>query len=296
MTEQNSMAKPQRIYRSQAGFTLVEMIVVMTITAILAAIVAVFIKRPVEGYFDSARRAEMTDAANTAVRRLERELHAALPNSVRVTTVAGVTYLEFLEVRTGGRYRNEVGSVEGGDPLDFAAADSTFDILGPTMTFNAGEQIVVFNLGVPGADAYEGNTADTHNRRAYSGATGAPVSNVTLTSANRLPFASPGNRFQVVTGPVTYVCAPGSTGVDGTGTLRRYWGYAIQAAQPSSAAAAPLSAASNALLAQNVSVCEILPPENLPQPGYALLAMRLTLLQESEPVSLYHEVHINNVP
>lgn len=276
---------------------MIEAIVVIAITGILASVVAVFIKRPVEGYFDAARRAELTDIGNTAVRRLERDLHAALPNSIRVTTVGSVTYLEYLEVRTGGRYRNEVGSVEGGDPLDFAAADATFDILGPAITFNAGEQIVVFNAGVAGADAYSGNSASTDNRRAYNGTTGAPVTNVAIASANRLPFASPGQRFQVVTTPVTYVCAPGSAAGNGTGTLRRYSGYAIQPGQPVDASAAPLSTApTNALLANNVSSCDIMPPENLPQPGYALVAIRLSLMQSNESVRLYHETHINNVP
>ena len=53
-----------------AGFTLVEAIIVIVITGILAAIVAVFIRAPVDGYFDSVRRAELTDTADVALRRL----------------------------------------------------------------------------------------------------------------------------------------------------------------------------------------------------------------------------------
>lgn len=282
--------------QSGSGFTMIEAIVVIAITGILSAVVAVFIKRPVEGYFDAARRAELTDIGNTAVRRLERDLHAALPNSIRVTTdVAGVTYLEYLEVRTGGRYRSEVDSGGGGDPLNFAAVDSTFDILGPAITFNAGDQIVVFNAGVAGADAYASD-----NISPITGVAGNTVSIAPI----RFPFASPGSRFQVVTGPVTYVCAPGSAAGNGTGTLRRYWGYAIQDVQTKTDSIAKLDALvtpatatrGSALLANNVSFCNIQPPENLPQPGYALVAIRLTLMQSNESVRLYHETHINNVP
>jgi len=58
---------------ARGGFTLVEMIVVIAITGILAAAVAVFIRRPVESYVDAARRAELTDIADGALRRITRE-------------------------------------------------------------------------------------------------------------------------------------------------------------------------------------------------------------------------------
>jgi len=76
--------------RNEGGFTLIEMVVVIVLTSIIAAVVAVFIKIPVQGYVDSARRAEMTDIADTALRRVGRDLRLALPNSVRITD-AGAT-------------------------------------------------------------------------------------------------------------------------------------------------------------------------------------------------------------
>ncbi len=41
--------------RQQRGFTLVEAIMVITITGILAAMVAIFIRAPIDAYVDSAR-------------------------------------------------------------------------------------------------------------------------------------------------------------------------------------------------------------------------------------------------
>ena len=70
-------------YSCARGFTLLEAVLVIVITGIIAAIVAVFIKLPVDSYLDSARRAELTDVADTAVRRMARDIHLALPNSVR---------------------------------------------------------------------------------------------------------------------------------------------------------------------------------------------------------------------
>src|SRR6266481_6264889 len=48
------------------GFTLVEIIIVIVITGILGGIVAIFIKAPIQQYFDVSRRSDMTDIADTA--------------------------------------------------------------------------------------------------------------------------------------------------------------------------------------------------------------------------------------
>ncbi|MFA6270798.1 MAG: type II secretion system protein, partial [Candidatus Paceibacterota bacterium] len=79
--------------RPSAGFTLVEAVVAIVITGILAGIVAVFIASPVQGYVDSVRRAELTDAADVALRRMMRDIRLALPNSLRVTSAGGVDYI-----------------------------------------------------------------------------------------------------------------------------------------------------------------------------------------------------------
>src|SRR6478735_4714089 len=87
--------------RSMRGFTLTEAIMVIVITGILASMVAMFIRKPVQGFFDTARRAALVDAADTVLRRISRDVREALPNSVRVS---GGTALEFLHVRSAGRY------------------------------------------------------------------------------------------------------------------------------------------------------------------------------------------------
>ncbi|MFT5591143.1 MAG: MSHA biogenesis protein MshO, partial [Bradyrhizobium sp.] len=78
----------------QRGFTLIEAIVVLTITAIVAAVVAIFMRTPIQSYFDVSRRAAVTDTLDTALLRISRDVRLALPNSVRVT--ADGQSLEFL--------------------------------------------------------------------------------------------------------------------------------------------------------------------------------------------------------
>jgi len=255
----------------QAGFTLIEAVMVIAITGIIAAVVAVFIQAPVQGYFDSARRAELTDTADTAIRRISRDVHLALPNSVRLATPQ---VMEFLQTRTGGRYR-----VDGaGDILDFTQADTSFDVLGPSLTFVAGDQIVIYNLGIAGADAYVGN-----NRRAYNGAGGA-LSTVPIISTSAFPLDSPGHRFQVVDTPVTYICDLG------TGTLTRYWGYNIVDPQPN-----PPVGGINARLANNVSNCAFTYTQGVTERS-GLVSIQLAITQDNETVSLYHAVQVSNVP
>lgn len=255
------------------GFTLVEAVIVIVITGILAAIVAVFIVKPVAGFFDTARRAALVDAADTAFRRISRDLRQALPNSMRVS---GGTALEFLHVRSAGRYREQ-----GAGNLDFTTTDTSFAVLGPAVNVQAGDQVVVFNLGVPGADAYEGTST---SRRPAAAPFGPALATVTVSSATPFPFASPARRFQVVDTPVSYICTGNQ--------LRRYWGYAILNAQP-----VPPAGGSNALIADKIAAggCNFVYSAGLSQ-REALVTLQLNLTDDGETVSLLHQVHVNNAP
>lgn len=87
--------------RSQSGFTLVEAIVAMVVFGIAVALIGMFIRFPIQSYFDTERRARLTDRADTALRRMTRDLRLALPNSVRVMQDGAVQYLEFFQTRAG---------------------------------------------------------------------------------------------------------------------------------------------------------------------------------------------------
>ncbi len=263
------------------------MIIVISITAIVGAMVATFLRVPIDSYVAQDRRARLTDAADTALRRMGRDIRLALPNSVRVTTVGTTTYLEFLITRTGGRYRAE----GGGDILDFMTADNSFDVLGPAIAMQAGDRIAVYNLGIPGADAWLGETLVR-----YAGLPG-PTNTITLDTPPPPPLpllgpppfprASPGNRFQVVEGPVTYACEPVA------GTLTRYWGYAITAAQPT---IATLPAGTpQALLARQVGACTITYQQGITERG-GLVSMTLELTQAGETVRLHSNSQVSNQP
>ncbi|HVY06676.1 MAG TPA: type II secretion system protein [Burkholderiales bacterium] len=267
------------------GFTLVEAIVVIVLTGILASMAAVFIAPPIKAYFDVSNRAELTDIADTALRRAARDIRAALPNSIRLGSTGAcdgtsTCYLEYVPIKSAGRYREAVtGGTPAGDILDFnSASDTTFDVLGPGVDVQSGDSIVVYNLGIPGADAYAGA-----NRRAVpAGGVGIGLATVTFTSqASPFPFASPARRFQVVGTPVSYVC-------NGAGQLQRYSGYAFATSQPQPPSGTP------AVVAINVSRCRFA-YQSLNQLN-AIVTLELGLTRKGESVSLIHQIHVNNVP
>lgn len=268
--------------RKDRGFTLIELVIVMAVIGILAGIVAVFIRNPMEAYMAGTRRAEMADIADTALAHLTREVRGALPNSLRVTLSGGVYYLEFLPIQDGGRYRAESTGAGAGDTLDFTSGtDNRFDVLGPQVTASAGQYLVIYNLGTDAAtDAWQGG-----NRRTVT-STGA-VSSLAFTATGvPFPLESPSKRFYLTGGPVSYVCDPAA------GTIRRYWGYALAASQPVSFASGV-----NALVASRVKDCRF-----TYETGASASMGQLTtwiLLENSEggsaeQASLYRELAVNN--
>lgn len=256
---------------------------VIAVTGIIAGIVAMFIKQPVENYYDSVRRAELTDVADTAVRRMARDIQGALPNSVRVA--GGNSIIEFVPIKAAGRYRSEVGSAPSDDPLDFSSAsDNSFDVLGAPVTVANGDQIVIYNMGITGSDVYEGSSRRT-------AAIFGTLAKVTYNPAGaQFPFSSPGYRFQVVSTAVSYACDLANA------TLWRYSGYAIQLAQASTMAALDsLGGVTKAALATKLTACSITyNPGALQRAG--LVSIGLSLSDGGETVSLLHQVNVINTP
>lgn len=283
--------KTSRIFSAhRSGFTLVEAVMVIVLTGILAAVVAVFMRTPIQGYIDAVRRAELTDAADTALRRIARDVRTALPNSVRGNTSQ---CFEFLPTLAGGRYRADNGSGVGPyDILDFTIADTAFDVLGQVgLPQPAGTQVVVYNLGIPGADAYAGS-----NRAAISGSTATSVN----FSALKFPLQSPNRRFQVIPNSSTVFACIGATGVsasgDGLGALYRY-APPINPATVTCPATVPAGAV---LLANNVNTCSFNYTFSAGSSAITqragLLTMTLQLTRANESAQLYQEVHVDNSP
>ncbi|MGQ5525043.1 type II secretion system protein [Chitinimonas sp. PSY-7] len=294
------MARRSTLFRycRTGGFTLVELIMVLTIVAIISTSVAVFLNGPIRSYFLNRQRADLTAVADASLRRLSRDLRLALPNSIRMTTGGTTQYLEMLQTRTGGRYRDQTSNSGGGDPLDFTG-DTAFDTLGSVASSGSSaivvnqDQLVIYNLGFDTTDAYAGQNRSTI--RTVSAGSLANESHITFDSRT-FPLASPGNRFQVVSGPISFVCAPGAQNAngDGTGTLTLWRNYTIQTSQPTTM---PVSA-SQSLMSNYVSDCQFQyePDTTGAHQRTGLVGLRLTLTRAGESITLYGGVHVSNLP
>jgi MSHA biogenesis protein MshO len=285
------------------GFTLIEAITVMLVLAVLALAVAVFIPAPVQGYLSSVRRLELADMADTALRRIARDVRLALPNSVRVD--ASGLFLEFLPIKTGGRYRDDDSCFSTG----CSSMQTLGDMLSNAQVVTGSDLVSIYNTynngGADCAPATAGlySVYCGHGLVTLTSTAGAGTTSNTLGFASTTflpPGGSPTRRvFLIAASPVTYAC-------DATnGVLWRISGYARSAAQPASLGAAPLStAASRTRLATKVTcpaiVAGSVPPRFSYTSGvserYGLLSAWITLQDNGESVSLLHQINVDNTP
>ena len=284
------MSKP----KLQRGFTLVELIMVIVIMGVIGGMVSVFMKSPIDAYFDSARRAALTDVADTVARRMARDIQRALPNSIRTS---GSNCLELIPTKTGGRYRTDTDGSGAGDFLNFSTTDTSFNMLGLNSAQPSDQQItagppadviVVYNLGIPGSDAYTTTGASINTTTVASvGGVGSTATETNIgISARQFPLASGTNRFHVVPGGelmVSYVCS--------ASTLRR---TASAAFTP--AASCP---ASGSIIASNVDCAGTqfnYTGSDLQRNALVSMVLKLTDSSNGESVNLQHEVHVSNTP
>jgi MSHA biogenesis protein MshO len=254
---------------------------VIVILGIVSSMVTVFMRGPIDAYLAAARRAAQTDAADTVLRRLERDLRKALPNSIRTPAAQAGQCLEFIPTKTGGRYRAD-SSAAG---LNFDAADDSFNMLGPNSALPdqaivPGDVVVVYNLGptVPEADAYLGvNTSSVTLVGATAG--GETPININL---KQFPLESGSKRFHVVPATervVSYVCSAGA--------LRRtVTTNTFVASCPST----------GPKIADNVTCNFDYSGDDLSRNALVRIRLQLQNSQGNEPVQLQQEVHVSNTP
>lgn len=246
------------------GFTLVEMVIAITLIGLLSMVAAPLLRLPLAGWMDASRRAGLAQALDTVQGKLNDDLRRALPNSVRIRQVGARVLIETLEVRASGRHRAgpslglqvcpaACAAPIAADQLEAICTETCFTSLGaldgdvPV----ANDWVVVNPLGpgVAGGDPYFGGNAAVPNgikTRLIDNLPSADGRRLRI-AGHRFPALSASQRFYVVSTPVTWECDPA------TQRLTRRWGYPIAAVQPIAFGAAVAAAP----LATNVVACSI---------------------------------------
>lgn len=282
----------------QTGFTLVELVITISLTTIVVSFMSLFISGPVQSYADQARRAELVDVAENSLRRIARDIRRGLPNSVRVQSAGTVVAIEMLNTVDGVRYRDRPPPGNPDKRLRFSGPDDAFNTVGvfrgvaKPFVSNT-HYLAIYNVGVPGADAYElANVITPPGTQITIDSDSVPgEDNVRLAPAFRFAYRSPGKRVYLLDGPVSYLCDAAA------GTLVRYSGYVIANDHATRDSDGELVAAGAAvtLIADHVSSCSMAyAPGTAERAG--LVTLHLAVSDAGETVSMLHQVHVDNVP
>jgi MSHA biogenesis protein MshO len=289
-----------RRLQSQAGFSLVELIVVIVLLGLLAGGAGLLIQRPIEAYDQQVRRQQLVDQGEMALRQIARDVRRALPNSLRITPAGAGFAVEMVNTIDGARYRDEVGGefVAVTDTLEFGLGDTDFNLLG---FFNlltpgglaAGQRLVIYNTSAAGiyADAALNNNPGiiTTSGTALTLSTNTPASedpehHINMNPAFQFAQQSPGQRAFVIDGPTSYVCDPA------TSQILRYTSYPFSVAQPTP----PVGGVSDVVISQ-LSGCSMAYNPGTSQRG-GILTIEIRITNSGESINLLHQVHVVNVP
>lgn len=217
------------------GFTIIEVVVAIIVSSILAVGVVSYIADVTTSVEAASNRARLASAGRVAIQRIAAELHNSLPNSIRTTTATagGDQCIEFVPIRAATNYIN---------PSFGGSGSSSFDVVDfqPDQEGVSGGFAVIFpnrqNLFYDGDEGGSAsNSASTWpvfpNRRPIqeisniTSGSAANLSSVNLVTTHRFRRRSPNRRFFVVDMPISY-CVVGDK-------LYRYTDYGFFTSQVS---------------------------------------------------------------
>lgn len=231
--------------RINRGFTLVELVIAIAIMAALALGSIRYITATAQAFAISARVSALASGGRIAIERMNREVRAAVPNTLRVND--GNTCLEFLPVIGATRYiSSEVGLPEGASsryqnhsnspPLAGGTFSKPFPLVLPSTQFSVMEpdaDVVINPANTAWVLINPQNAGDVYGQvnpgplAGFSGkaANGTGVmEDVTMEFPHAFGSNSESERVYFAGNPISYC-------VGADGLLRRYAEYTLGAAE-----------------------------------------------------------------
>lgn len=285
----------------QSGFTLVEVVIVISIMGIIGGLSSLIIGRSLDSYAALERREKLQTSIRLAVERISRELRHALPHSICVSD--GATCVStaqnrfyFIPVRDSGRYQDRAGAYSAPPPIlrerlpVSPQSLSQFDVLSGNglnrLNASAGNWVVVYNLN--NSDIYAGIN---NVRKQIDSIVLKDINNTTGTTADDIDqikfngnqsFAnhSPQRRFHIIEDNVVTLFY-----LNGSNLYRDTTSFAT-----------PNTATSDTrLLMENVTACTFTyTPGSQQRAG--LLRIDITISIKGEKIQVIHNAHVYNTP
>lgn len=279
-----------------AGFTLVELIVVMVLMGIISATIVVFLRPAIEGYVDARRRADLTDIADTALRRMMQDVRLAVPNSINLVSDQ---CFQFVPTVGGGRYRIDADIVnDTGLPCTPSATCSAFPDPTKAVTASTTVDVLMLQGKAPAAGDYV--VINNQNRDDVYGGTPASRYVVASTPAPSTPRTTDGtHRFVIGGNPATggytggrfQVVNPAEPSVMYSCSGNKLYRTTLTTAK------ATTCETTGVLLATDVSACSFVYSSNpSATQSSGFITLNLTVSRNNEPVVLSYGVHVDNLP
>lgn len=272
--------------RRVRGFTLVELVMVIALSGLVAVMISTVMSRPMQGFVDQSRRATLVDLAGTALNRMARDVRLAVPNSVRINSNGE---LELLRAPVGGRYRANTLNGVPQDPPVCAATPCTIPFAGPLalneLSLPASLWMVIYNVGSTGVGNNVWPPLDAASSVISPKVTISQAGSTLQLSGSgvagfRFRYASPQHRFFLADSVVGYRCLNGQIRRGEFATLASSYNYASLAVVVDRVNCAASSFTYS--------------PGTNTRSG--LVTLRLTLADSGETVTLLQQVHVANAP
>lgn len=265
----------------QRGFTLIEVITVVVVLSILAALGGSFVAESTNSYQSTQTRSRLINTGRQAVERMTRQLRVSLPYSVRLTN--GNMCLEFMPIASGGIYRGKliVDPVTGQesyteyvpDVVNGATTSPTIVVAPYTIDFGTAQFVSIGAMAA--SELYGANPA--------SRATLSSVASTQLNlSASKVwQRNSVNKRFYLLTKPQAFCVVANQ--------LRFY-------SDLDETSGAVDTSAAFSLLAENVTAATPFALTAGSENRNTVVQLNIAFTQNTESVTFNHAVMIRNVP
>lgn len=271
--------------RPWKGFTLVELVMVIALSGVVMVMISTVMTRPLQGFFDISRRAELTDLAAMGLSRIARDIRDAVPNSLCLGDTCGEgtgVSLRLMSISTAGRYQAntiDAGAERFDPPRCPVTGSCMIPVLGGSAKLPTGAHwLIIYNTGgdMPGSSVW--------NSRSVSPAVVSDrvfelngTSLIGTAPGFHFKYASPQHRFYLAREVVRYRC-------EGSRLLRE-----------TAADLAFSSSLSSQVVLGSLRECRFVyePGDNS---RLGLATLQVTLEQKGERVTLVRQVQVSNAP